>query len=72
MKKKKKELKQEKKSAQSDNRKWSRRRRRRKRGGSGGMVLPQHFQRVSLVDLDATFGTVVAVLEVLHDAALTD
>lgn len=36
------------------------------------MVLPQHFQRVGLVDLDATFGTVVAVLEVLHDAALTD
>lgn len=65
----KKELKQEKKRAQSDNRKWSRRRRRR---GEGGMVLPQHFQRVGLVDLDATFGTVVAVLEVLHDAALTD
>lgn len=64
------ELKQEKKRAQRVKRKWSRRRRRRR--GEGGTVLPQHFQRVGLVDLDATFGTVVAVLEVLHDAAFTD
>lgn len=33
---------------------------------------PEHLQRVGLVDLDATSGTVVALLKVLHDAALTD
>lgn len=34
--------------------------------------LPEHLQWVGLVDLNATFRTVVALLEVLHDAALTD
>lgn len=35
-------------------------------------VLPEHLQGVGLMDLNATFGAVIAVLKMLHDAALTD
>lgn len=35
-------------------------------------IPPQHLQWVGLMDLDATFRTVIALLKVLHDAALTD
>lgn len=33
---------------------------------------PEHLQRVGLVNLYSTFGTVVALLKMLHDTALTD
>lgn len=36
-----------------------------------GVVQPEHLQRVGLMDLNATFRTVIALLKVLHDAALT-
>lgn len=34
--------------------------------------LPEHLQWVGLMDLNATFRTVIALLKVLHNTALTD
>lgn len=36
------------------------------------VLLPEHLQWVGLMDLNATFRTVVALLKVLHNTALTD
>lgn len=41
-------------------------------GGGRGSISPQHLQRVGLMDLDAALGTIVALFEMLHDAALTN
>lgn len=37
-----------------------------------GVVQPEHLQWVSLMDLDTTFRTVITLLKVLHDTALTE
>ena len=46
--------------------------RRKKKGRKKKYVVPEHLQRVGLMDLNATFGTVITLLKVLHNAALTD